>query len=318
LIVAVGLTTWLFYNASPGDVLASLSRAAWPGLVAAVLLVVVDRSLMAYRWMLLLRAIATGREVALGAVMRLFFVATFLGTFLPASVGGDAVRTIGLARLQIPPADALASVVVDRILGVVSVLLMAVGGLLVVRHLIDTASLVSLVAVTTAVLVASLLLLFDSRVLSGFLSWLTARRLPAIERMGNRALSAIRQYGHERRALLVVLVASVAVQVLRTLQAWCLGWALGLDVNLAWYFAFIPLIVLFMAAPISIGGLGTSQLAFTALFGSVGVVEADAFALSVLFLALGWVGNLPGGLLVATGGSADRRRATKLTPGPRP
>jgi len=273
---------------------------------------------MAYRWMLLLRAIATGREVALGAVMRLFFVATFLGTFLPASVGGDAVRTIGLARLQIPPADALASVVVDRILGVVSVLLMAVGGLLVVRHLIDTASLVSLVAVTTAVLVASLLLLFDSRVLSGFLSWLTARRLPAIERMGNRALSAIRQYGHERRALLVVLVASVAVQVLRTLQAWCLGWALGLDVNLAWYFAFIPLIVLFMAAPISIGGLGTSQLAFTALFGSVGVVEADAFALSVLFLALGWVGNLPGGLLVATGSGADRRRATKLTPGPRP
>lgn len=307
LLVAVGLTAWLFYSASPKDVLSSLSRTAWPGLAAAVALVIVDRSLMAYRWVLLLRAIATGRQVALGAVMRLFFVATFLGTFLPASVGGDAVRTIGLARLQIPPADALASVVVDRILGVISVLLMAVGGLLVVRQLIDAASLLWLAAVTIGVVAASLLLLFDSRVLSGLLRWLTARRLPSIERMGLRALNAIREYGHQRRTLAVVLGASVLVQVLRTLQAWCLGWALGLDVGLAWYFAFIPLIVLFMAVPISIGGLGTSQLAFTALFATVGVAEADAFALSVLFLALGWVGNLPGGLLVATGGASKTK-----------
>jgi hypothetical protein len=38
------------------------------------------------------------------------------------------------------------------------------------------------------------------------------------------------------------------------------------------------------------------------LFAESGVAAADAFALSVLFVALGVVGNLPGAVLYATGG----------------
>ena len=67
------------------------------------------------------------------------------------------------------------------------------------------------------------------------------------------------------------------------------------------YLAFIPLILLIMLLPITFNGLGTSQLAFVWAFRQVGVADADALTLSVLFVALGIVGNLPGGLLVATG-----------------
>ncbi len=65
------------------------------------------------------------------------------------------------------------------------------------------------------------------------------------------------------------------------------------------YLAFIPLILLVMLLPVTINGLGTSQVAFVWFFGRVGVPQAEAFALSVLFVALGIVGNLPGGLLYA-------------------
>jgi hypothetical protein len=51
-------------------------------------------------------------------------------------------------------------------------------------------------------------------------------------------------------------------------------------------------------------GLGSSQLAFDLFFRQVGVASADAVALSILFVALGVVGNLPGGLLYLTGGRA--------------
>jgi hypothetical protein len=60
-----------------------------------------------------------------------------------------------------------------------------------------------------------------------------------------------------------------------------------------------------MLLPISVNGLGTSQVAFVGLFARVGVAQGPAFALSVLFLALGVIGNLPGGLLYAFG-SSDR------------
>ena len=64
---------------------------------------------------------------------------------------------------------------------------------------------------------------------------------------------------------------------------------------------------LVLLLPITINGLGTCQAAFVWSFGTVGVGAADAFALSVLFLALGIVGNLPGGVLYATGGLRPAR-----------
>jgi hypothetical protein len=42
-------------------------------------------------------------------------------------------------------------------------------------------------------------------------------------------------------------------------------------------------------------------MAFVWFFGTVGVTGPEALALSVLFLALGVLGNLPGGLLYAFG-----------------
>jgi uncharacterized protein (TIRG00374 family) len=302
VLLGIGLTAWLVAEADPRQIVSSLtvSHPAW--LVAAVGLVLVDRTLMACRWLLLLRAVDPSRTLPFGGVMRIFFVSTFLGTFLPASVGGDAVRTVGVARLGVRTEDALASVIVDRLLGTLSVLMMGVLGLLVVRHLIDSTALLVVAAALLAAVGGAALLLFDSRWLTRLVRSLTLNRLPGLERLIGRLLGAIRQYGGHRRVLGHVLTASVAVQVLRTLQAWCLGLALGIPVGAVWYFAFIPIVIMAMSLPVTIMGLGTSQLGFQLLFGLVGVNQPDALALSVLFLALGALGNLPGGWLFVSGG----------------
>ena len=99
-----------------------------------------------------------------------------------------------------------------------------------------------------------------------------------------------------------VLTASAGVQVLRVLQAYFLGISLGISTPVSAYFVVIPLILLIMLLPITVNGIGTSQAAFIWCFGAMGVGRPEAFALSVLFVALGVVGNLPGGLLYATGG----------------
>ena len=99
-----------------------------------------------------------------------------------------------------------------------------------------------------------------------------------------------------------MLTGSLAVQLLRITQAWMLGLALGIPAGFLAYLVYVPVILLVMLLPITINGLGTSQAAFVWLFAASGVSREDAFALSVLFLALGTVGNLPGGILYATGG----------------
>jgi uncharacterized membrane protein YbhN (UPF0104 family) len=94
---------------------------------------------------------------------------------------------------------------------------------------------------------------------------------------------------------------SVAVQAIRVVQAWCLGEALGIDLPLTMYFAVMPVILLIMQVPITINGLGTTQVAFVTLFAASGIGAAPATALSILFLVLGVVGSLPGGVLYAFG-----------------
>jgi hypothetical protein len=103
-----------------------------------------------------------------------------------------------------------------------------------------------------------------------------------------------------------VLAASVAVQILRVLQAYCLGRAVEIALPLSVYFVFIPIILLVMLLPVTVNGLGTSQLAFAWLFTQAGVPEANAVALSLLFVALGAIGNLPGAVLYATGSKSPR------------
>jgi hypothetical protein len=117
-------------------------------------------------------------------------------------------------------------------------------------------------------------------------------------------LTSLRRYVHHRRVLLNVTVGSLGVQVLRVLQAYCLGRALQVPVSIAplpAYFEIIPLVLLVTLIPVTVNGLGTSQIACIWLFGAIGVAEAPAFSFSVLFVALGAVGNLPGGLIYAFG-----------------
>jgi hypothetical protein len=108
---------------------------------------------------------------------------------------------------------------------------------------------------------------------------------------------ATRAYARHHVDLANALTGSVAVQVLRILQAFALGQALGIQAGLSIYFAFVPLVLLIMLMPVTINGIGTSQAAFVWLFGRAAVPDAQSFALSILFLALGILGNLPGSVL---------------------
>lgn len=298
ILAGVGLMAVLLYYANPREVARSLAGASPGWLLTAIAVVIVDRLANAYRWLVLLRAIEPARHIALGAAVRVFFVSGFIGSFLPGSVGGDAVRTLGLARLNVPPTDAFASVIVDRILGVASVLLMAAGSLVIVGDRLPAGTLALLWSLVGGLLLLFALLLFDSRLLSGMTTWLIGNRLPWLNRMLTKVLVAIRQYGHHRRTIVAVLLVSIGVQVLRTLQAWALGQAIDVDANLVWYFAFLPVIILVMLLPTSVAGLGTGALAFQVLFATVDVPAAQSFTLAVLFTATAIVGTLPGGLML--------------------
>ena len=298
--IAAGLTALLLWQSDPRAVWQAARGADWRFIALACVLVAIDRVLMAYRWLTLLAPLDPGVRPPLGTVMRIFFVSTFVGTFLPASVGGDAVRVYGLSREGVRGVDAIASVLMDRLLGVISILIVAIAGAFLARELIDVRALFPALAVLTLLCAVALLVVFSPRAAVAAARVLAL--LPRGRETGVRLVAAIQRYATLHLPMANVLACSIAVQILRVLQTCCLGLALGLAVPLGVYFALVPIILLIVLMPITINGIGTTQAGFVWLFGRAGVASAPAFALSVLFLGIAVVGNLPGGVLYLFGG----------------
>ena len=298
IAVAVVLTAVVLYWSNPDRILRAAAHADLRWIAAAIALVFVDRALMALRWIDLLVALAPGSRPPLTAVLRVFFVSSFISNFVP-SVASDLYRAYALSRYDVHLAESTASVLMDRALGVLSVVIVGAAALPFARDIAAERSLIAALGLVFAVCAVAAAVIFSER--AADLVRATAARIPikALQRASDALVDAVRRYAKHHREMIRVLIMSVIVQVIRVIQAWCLGVALGIDLPLLTYFVFIPVIVLIMQLPITINGLGTTQGAFAFLFVPQGAGREQVFALSVLFLALGIVGTLPGGVLYA-------------------
>jgi uncharacterized protein (TIRG00374 family) len=298
IAVAVVLTAVVLYWSNPDRILRAAAHADLQWIAAAIALVFVDRALMALRWIDLLVALAPGSRPPLTAVLRVFFVSSFISNFVP-SVASDLYRAYALSRYDVHLAESTASVLMDRALGVLSVVIVGAAALPFARDIAAERSLIAALGLVFAVCAVAAAVIFSER--AADLVRATAARIPikALQRASDALVDAVRRYAKHHREMIRVLIMSVIVQVIRVIQAWCLGVALGIDLPLLTYFVFIPVIVLIMQLPITINGLGTTQGAFAFLFVPQGAGREQVFALSVLFLALGIVGTLPGGVLYA-------------------
>jgi uncharacterized protein (TIRG00374 family) len=307
ILVAVVLTAIVLYTAHPSDVIRVTAGADLSWLAGAVGLVLVDRSLMALRWIDLLVALTPGSRPPFGRILRIFFVSSFVSNFVP-SVAADMYRAYALARCDVRLAESTASVLMDRVLGVLSMVIVGACALPFAGELGIERGLVIALAIAFLGCAIAGVMVFSERVSAAFVQMARVVPFRTVERMTGTLAEAVRRYSHHHTELTRVLAMSVAVQAIRVVQAWCLGEALGLQLPLLTYFAVIPVILLIMQVPITINGLGTTQVAFVALLGAAGADAARATALSLLFLALGVIGSLPGGVLYAL--------APSVAPGP--
>ena len=300
LAVSLGLIAFMLSRLDLENMLGFLKRAD-PFLVLLTLAAVfLDRAFMVVRWMKLVEALDV--HASRWHLVKIFFLSTFFGSFLPSGVGGEAVRAVSFSRLTDRGLESIASIVMDRLLGLLSMLIAGILSLSVFYSVYPHPSLLAVTLVLFVGLVGGLALALarttHERILSrGGRNWLT------------KAADAMARYRNRLGTLAFVLVLSLLVQLLRVLQAYLLSEAMGLGTPAIYFLCFIPPILIVTMLPISVGGWGTTNAAYVALFSQVGMDPDGAFVLSVLILGLGVVGNLPGGLIYAWEGfpkKADR------------
>ncbi len=293
LAVTLAVLTYLIYDIDEARTLAAIRSLAWPVIGMLAVLTALDRALAAWRWILLVRAAHVPLTYKSGVWV--FLVTSFLGSFAPSGVGGDIARAWEVNRRTAMGGEAIASVAVDRWLGVASVGLVGVLGLALWTDDINLPLAVVLYVLTALTLLGAVAGIWADRLVAAILpaSWQT--RQPWIFVM--RLAGAMRRYRHEWPTLLLVAVLSLAMQFLRVVLMYVAGRGLGVPVGFEFYLVFVPITIIVVLLPISISGLGPGQGAVVWMLEPMGVPEHLSFAMGTIFILLGLLSNLPGGLL---------------------
>jgi uncharacterized protein (TIRG00374 family) len=225
--------------------------------------------MLAYaRWSLYVRAL--GLPCSVGDGLRLGFIANLYNFVVPGGpVGGDVVRAAFLCREhRTEKTKAVASVVLDRLVGLLALfLLAAVSGTGAWARLDGPVR--RLVGVAWGVVVVTALLL--ALMFAPALYRPLARRFAHRKRLARRLrdLAATGEAYHERPGVVVLgLGMSLVVHTLNILTFYAVSKAMFSSVpSLAEHFLIVPLVLFTTAVPLPFAALGVSEGVSGHLFG---------------------------------------------------
>ena len=263
--------------------------------------------LAALRWQAVLAGLDAHER--LPALLHHYVAALFVGNFLPSTVGGDVLRVRRVAAHDGDYATAFASVVLDRMSGMLVLPLITLAALASnsgLRQLGSASALAAAVSLATLVLLGVILVLVGHPEVGGRVTGTSRWR----EFAGAVHLGTARFRRHPRAVAELVLVA-VAYQVVMVFAALLAARALHIhQVGLTAALAFVPAVAIVQTIPISVGGFGLREGAFAVFLHPLHVTTSQAVALGLFVFALNLLVSLTGAPSFAVGSRPKRRAAT--------
>jgi glycosyltransferase 2 family protein len=263
------------------------------------------------RWYVLVRA--QGLPFTVAASVRLGLIGFYLSTFLPGSVGGDIIKAAFIAREQSRRTVAVATVVVDRFIGLCGLvwLVTVVGGVAWLGGMMDKVAtddsardyLQMIVLIAIGVTVGSFAVWFAAGFVSDDHAETFAGGLQRVPKIGGalaelwRALHMYRQRG---ASVAMTLLMSMVGHICFVLSFYFAAQTLTpVDQipTLAAHFLIVPVGMAFAAGFPSPGGVGGSELGFGALYKLVGFAVAAGVLGSLVQRVITWALGLLGYLL---------------------
>jgi len=280
IAVSAGLMAFLLHKIPSHEIIALARRADRRLLLAATALFMVSNVAGWFQWHALLRS--SGVDLPAGRTFRFYFIGLFFNNFLPANIGGDAVKVYDMTREGESAYQVIAVTLLDRLLGVFSLCVLAVAAELLLVGRNGGMHHVLYLGVFIACMIPALGFYFY-RPLG---NWLRRSVLGLSALSLNARVTAIIDHlspFRGRRALVTRLVLlSLVIQAMRVVTHVLVGLAIGVPMTpltVAQFFVFIPLLSLAMIPPITINGLGIREGLGILLFAEAGIVATDAFVL---------------------------------------
>ena len=306
LVVSVALLAFLLSRIDTARLWANARQASVPWLAIALAVYLSTVLCSVWRWWLLLEA--QDVDVAPRQLFSSYLVALFFNNLLPSNIGGDVVRIGDTAKLARSKTLATTVVLLDRVMGVMALVLVAACG----ATLVATRSAAGHAAVP----------LWPSWFWANLPSWFwavfvagAAATTPALvapagvgrllqplttfhpEWVGGRISSltiTLERFKEHPAALVSCFGGAIFVQVATVGFYLAVAHALHLHIAPSDLAVIVPVSGVIQMVPISFGGLGVREWAFNIYLSGAGVAPESALLLSLSATALIMLFSLSG------------------------
>lgn len=271
-----------------------LSQASFGLLLFALVLNILERAELTLKWNILIKV----KKVTIPFInlFNINLIGAFLGMFLPSSLGTDVVRGYYLTKNNSDKLSSFSSVLIDRILGVLSLILVGSLSLYMAKNLITNINpyLFILGGIIPFIVIY---LLQKNSVISLIEKYARKISIDKISKLLLKIHSSIYDYKNFPKAITSSFILSILVQITRVLTYYVIAIAFGIQFPFVYFLLFIPIIMLVIMLPVSIGGLGLKEGTFIAFFSLVGMSVESATIISFTNTFVNTIITLFGGII---------------------
>lgn len=253
----------------------------------------------AYRWRIL--ALTQDMDLSLSYLVKSYAVAMFFNNVLPSTIGGDAIRAYDSWRQGYPKLKSLATVGVERFIGMFALLIFAIIALAL------TGEISRRVPHLWVWVVIIFVLMF--LVIQGiFLQEGKAKKLAKIfelpilkifKKQIKKFSNAFVNFRGKNKALFYSFVLSLLLQINVIFHYYLISEALGLNIPFIKFWIIIPIALFVQMIPVSINAIGIRENLFVFFFNLYGASVPSAIAFSWIAYGMILLLGLLGGVLYA-------------------
>jgi uncharacterized protein (TIRG00374 family) len=285
VVFSVVLIVLLFVHFVDAHEFVRILRRFDPGYLLLTLAVItIDRILMTFKWLLLLRA--QGHRLSLWQGVMIYCSSMVWGFALPATVAADAIRAVMVTKRGVNGTDVVTSIVVERVVGFVLALALGIVCLMILKSLgildakFDTALYLGMLMLIGAIV--TLVVSLNKKVVNLLITWLpTPLRESKVMGILTRFTDAYQTLGNSRGVLARFTALTVLEQLLSVIVPWTIAMGLGVNVDLLVLLGVLPISTLISRLPVSFDGLGVFEAIFVGLLVLAGISAESALAIAI-------------------------------------
>lgn len=279
IFLSISLISIIIYSIDWDYAKGALSKANYYLIMLSVIITLLIQILMVYKWSILITT--KDSNISVWKLFNINMIAAFLGLFIPSSLSTDLLRGFYLARVNLNKTSSITSILIDRFIGIISLLLFGLVGVLLSKNLFGNLNLIPYLVIIAILFVFPIILLFNNLFTEYFkkiINKLTYKNINVKIIKTYDSLIAFKK--HPLKLFFSFLISSL-VQFLRIARVYIIALAFNVNVDFYYFFIVVPIVIIVIMVPISIGGLGVREGALVALLKLVGVEVNDAILISI-------------------------------------